>query len=179
MKYTNIYAAGLGIGVILLFTFGCASGSVKSPESIDFSGFWRVNESDSDPVPDIDKIFSEERKALIKGELNDPTQSAIFLKHDFPVLFNDTLMIEQDAESMGVSYTSSPYDDFKWGTKIQSGLKLTVSWRDTTLVIQKVRRSVKGTERYSLDDDGTTLRVFVNIQSGSEKFRLNRIFRKN
>lgn len=179
MKYAKVFVAGLGIGAMLWLSHGCAGGSIESPETVDFSGVWQVSESDSDPVPDINKIFSEERKALIKGELNDPFQSAIFLKHDFPVLFNDTLMIEQDTESMGVSYTSSPYDDFKWGRKIQNGLKLSVIWRDTTLVIQKIRRTVRGTEQYSLDDDGNTLRVFVNIQSGNEKFRLNRIFRKN
>ena len=134
---SQVPAATIFSGLLILLVCGCTSVTTETPKSIDFSGTWRVNESNSDPVPDINKIFSEERNAIISGELNEPTNSATFLKLDFPILFNNVLMIEQDAESMGINYESSPYDDIKWGLQSHAGWRRRVVWKENTLVIQK------------------------------------------
>ena len=109
----------------------------------------------------------------LEGKRN-PTDSATFIVHDFPVVAAKTVHIEQDDESMGIQYADAPYADYKWGRQVRNRWRIEVGWNGESLVISKARDSVRGSETYTLD--GNVLTINVRVNAGNERVFLDRVY---
>ncbi len=162
------------MAVMLVFLVGCAGINYEIPQSFDLTGSWILDEESSDVTPDLSKIQESEQRRAISGRQSDPTDSATFIVHDFPVVAAETLRIEQDAESMGIQFKEAPYVDYKWGRQVRNRWRIEVGWSGESLVISKARDSVRGSETYTLNGNVLTIRVRVN--AGKERMVLDRIY---
>ena len=170
------FCSRIALIVVLGFVTGCASISFEIPKSFDLTGSWILDEDSSDMPPDLSKIQQSEQRRAISGRQSDPTDSATFVVHDFPVVAAETLRIEQDNESMGIQFGDAPYADYKWGRQIRNRWRIEVGWNGESLVISKTRDSVRGSETYTLDSNGNILSVQVRVNTASERIVLDRVY---
>lgn len=175
MRCSVFYRSLLVLGSSLLVA-GCTSLQYVLPQSFNLSGDWTLDEEASDASFDVSEIWDSEKRAIFAGDAPDPTDSATFIVHDFPVVVSNSVHIEQDDESMGIRYDDAPYEDYKWGRNIRDGWRLDVGWDGRSLVVSKRRDSVKGTEIFSLNDSGDVLRVRVRVQSKDKNYTFDRVY---
>ena len=179
-KGNLVYLSRLTTALLALaWLAGCTSLSEVPPAGLDLSGEWVVDETASDPPPDVDAIRRREDRRVARGRQTDPTASGAFVAQDFPVLAATRLVIEQDRESMGVYYfrgDDSNYLDFTWGERERDFWQVRTGWQEGDLVILSERGGVEGTERFSLEQAGQRLRVRVAVDTGGEKVRSERVF---
>lgn len=159
---------------ILTVMVGCASINYEIPKTFDLTGSWVLDEDSSDTTPDLSKIQKSEQRRAISGRQSDPTGSASFIVHDFPVVAAEKMRIEQDVDSMGIQYEDAPYADYKWGRQLRNRWRIEVGWNGEALLISKTRDSVRGSETYTLNGNILTVRVRVN--TASERIVLDRVF---
>ncbi len=162
------------MAIVLVFMVGCAGINYEIPQSFDLTGSWTLDEESSDLTPDLSKIQDSEQRRAIAGRQSDPTNSATFIIHDFPVVAAETMRIEQDDESMGIQFEDAPYADYKWGIQVRNRWRIEVGWNGESLVISKTRDSVRGSETYTLN--GSVLTIHVRVNAGKERIVLDRIY---
>ena len=154
----------------------CASLEYDLPETFNLTGNWVLDEDASDASFDLSKIWDSEEQGIITGDVVNPTDSATFIVHDFPVVVSNEISIEQNEDSMGIQYEEAPYEDFKWGKQVRDGWRIEVGWDGQSLVVSKQRNSVQGSETFSLNDAGRTLHVRVRINSRDNKYTFVRVY---
>lgn len=132
----------------------------------------------SDPAPDVDAIWDTERQASVEGRRRDPTASAIFIEQDFPVVKSRFIEIAQDDNFIGIQYEDTPYVDLNLGEQVRAGWLVDVSWSGQSLIIDKSREAIQGTEKFTLTETGSRLEVKVSVTANRERIRLKRVFVK-
>ena len=174
----SVFSKCLLFLVSCLLMAGCTSLQYELPNSFNLSGEWALDEEASDASFDLTEIWDSEERAIFSGDRVDPTDSATFIVHDFPVVVSETIHIEQDSDSMGIRYDDAPYEDYKWGKNVRDGWRLDIGWDGQSLVVSKRRDSVKGSEFFSLSDSGEVLRVRVRVQSKDDSYAFHRVYLK-
>lgn len=168
----------LAILLALALIVGCASISYEIPKTFDLSGSWILDEDSSDMAPDLSKIQQTEQRRALSGRQPDATGSATFVVHDFPVVAAAKMSIEQDTDSMGIQYEDAPYADYKWGRQMRNRWSIEVGWNGEALLISKTRGSVRGSETYTLNSNGSVLTVRVRVNTASERIVLDRVYNR-
>ena len=175
LSWTSYRILVLPIGVIALV--GCASLDYTLPETFDLSGSWNLVEEASDSF-DLSDVWSDDDQRIIAGGDVDPTEFARFIEQDFPVVSSDSIRIEQDQESMGIQFQDAPYKDYSWGKQTRSGWRIEVGWVDDSLIIEKTRGNVKGTETYKWNPHSQALQIEVVVRSRGKSIKLDRVYTK-
>ena len=116
-------------------------------------------------------VASAERRRLRGGGL-------AFVGHDFPVLAAKRMVVEQNADSMGIDHNPGGYRDLTWGERERGLWTIHAGWEDGVLVVYSRADDAKALERYSLPS-ANRLRVQVTIDSGSDEIDLIREFRRS
>lgn len=94
------------------------------------------------------------------------------------ILEHDEVVIQQDYESMGMSFDRAPYRDVSWGKRVRGEETINAGWQDRELVIQTKGGRVPIVERYSLSEDGNRLTVLVELNRGRNDLTFKRVFEK-
>lgn len=95
---------------------------------------------------------------------------------DFAVLRARRMTIEQDRDSMGISYDGGEYRDVSWGDRKRGLWAVRAGWLDGQLVIVSKASDADARETLSLSADGQVLTVRVELRSGGESLALRRTF---
>ncbi|MCY3884000.1 MAG: hypothetical protein OXG24_03705 [Gammaproteobacteria bacterium] len=175
----SVFCRSVCTVAVFAFVYGCAGINYEIPPSFDLTGSWSLDEDLSDVAPDLTKIRKSEQRDAIAGRRADPTDSSTFIVHDFPVVSSNTMRIEQDAESMGIQFEDAPYVDFKWGRQMRNGWRIEVGWNGDSLVVTKMRDSVRGSETYTLNSAGNILTVKVRVITSADRIVLDRIYTRD
>ena len=157
---------------------GCATLDVQAPPDVDLGGEWMLDASASGEAPDLDAIRRRADRELMRGKAADPATSATFVVQDFPVLAAKRLRIEQDVDSMGVYYDEGGYRDVSWGERVRDLWTVRAGWSQGALVVRSSRGPTRGTETYTLEQNGRQLRVAVTVRSGDEQVAVERVYRR-
>ena len=165
--------------VYLLTTIqACVSVSESTANRIDLSGEWRLDGERSDPTPDLDALRENEDKRLLRGIETDPMESIQLVNLYFPIVSTNSILIEQEEESMGVQYEGQPYKDLSWGRHEYDGWTQRVEWNRDSLTVSTTRGGVRGKEIFKILDDGAALEVVISIRAGVERINLRRLFQR-
>ncbi|MCY3817874.1 MAG: hypothetical protein OXH52_00720 [Gammaproteobacteria bacterium] len=158
---------------------GCQYQHVDPPSSFNLSGTWVLDERESDAAPDPDEIRRREDRDVLRGRQRDARASSAFVVHDFPVVGATRMVIEQDDYSMGIEYDSgAAYRDVTWGERERNYWLIRAGWRNDALVIESSRDPIRGTETMRLEDSGSRLRVEVDVRTGGQDVRVERVFER-
>ncbi len=178
MKMSPICALAFAFFTGLLV--GCGpSGSafnIVVPPGIDLSGIWVLDKALSDAQPDRSKAQQRQKAAEIKGKSVNVLGSMFFAAQDFPVISADRISIEQDDESIGISYGDGQHRDLIWGLQKRASWKIDAGWERGRLIVQSMTSHTSGIERYQLRSDGEILLVEITIRTGGERKHLRRTF---
>ena len=166
--------------VIVLASCGPPTTSLGTvvPFGFDLTGSWLVDEAQSDEAPDANAMLQREKSAEIEGKKSDSLASMYFLIRDFPIVSARRLTIEQDAESIGISYGEGQHRDLVWGLQSRAQWQLDAGWEGSHLVVKSVVSHSSVVERYQLQQDRTTLVVDVAVRAGGQRETYRRIFVK-
>lgn len=170
--------AVLGLSTAVLAIAACAPLATTAPPAVDFTGVWHLDPTQSGAPPDLEKIRRREDRAIVRGRQRNARASAAFAVQDFPVLGAKTLLIEQNAGSMGVQYDGALYRDVSWGKRQRDFWTIRAGWQEGALVIHSERGAVKGRETFTLEQAGAVLRVVVRVETGGENIEAMRIYRR-
>lgn len=180
------------LSVAAFFLAACTTLSYSSPDSIDLSGSWLVDESLSERV-----IMRVPRDAKQRGDrsgrrgdgrktgtrpegggmrrsegggapsrydIDDYTAAQVLT----PAAANSSeMVIEHVPESMGIRYQSGKYRDIDWGKTTQGSRKMTAGWQGSNLIIETQGQRGAITEMYRLNDAGTTLTITYMIDGNT------------
>ena len=171
----------IGLAVLL---WGCSSNprlDIEVPQNFDLSGQWLLNPTLSDRPPNTRRLMdSAERDAIRRGPSRRPPRgsSLAFITHDFPVLNAQSMVIEQNRDSMGVRFDRGEYRDVSWGERKRGLWEVSAGWYKGDLVILSESNDAKAQETISLSDNGQTMVVFVVVKSEGEDFISTRTFER-
>ena len=159
--------------LLALLLGACGGPSLNSvpPAGFDLQGEWQLVRDQSELDAEGDdyiRMRSGNRRELARGGM----------ARDFPVVRADAMRIEQNRDSMGISYSTGDYRDISWGRRDRGMWQINAGWVDDELYIISQAHDAKGTEVWSLSPDGKILRVFVEIDAG-EKVQLDRVYRRS
>ena len=156
--------------VALLSACGGPNLSPSGPSGFDLEGDWTLVTNDSERGMEGDdyiRMRSGDRRELARGGMG----------RDFPVVRAQGMSIEQNADSMGIRYSTGDYRDVTWGKRDRGMWEVNAGWQDDALYIISEAHDAKGTEVMTLSEDGNTLRVDVEIDTG-QKYQIQRVFRR-
>lgn len=175
----HLRECGATIAVVLVIS-GCGASTLNPtvPFGFDISGNWVLIEQGSDESPDLREIERRETTKVLKGKEFDPVGSLAFAVQDFPVLVSSELKIEQDDQSMGISYSNGTYQDFVWGKRKRAGGILNVGWSGDVLVVSSTRKRIEGFQEWRLGEDDTLLSVRVFVKTAKDKLDVTRKFNR-
>jgi len=94
------------------------------------------------------------------------------------LLERDTLVIQQDYESLGMSIDGVPYRDVSWGQRIRGEETINAGWQGDELLITTKGGKVPVVERYRLSAGGDRLTVIVEFGGGRDDLLFTRVFEK-
>lgn len=170
----------LFLGLPLLM-FGCGGVPLapEVPAAFDLNGQWVVREAASDPPPNPERLRAEADQGLL--DLGLPGRRAAigalaFAVQDFPVLGAKSMVIEQDAHSMGIRYDSGVYRDISWGDRQRGLWRVSAGWLEGALVVVSRASDADARETMRLGADGRRLVVEVSLKSAGDKFTAVRIY---
>ena len=86
------------------------------------------------------------------------------------------MTIEQNDDSMGVSYDVGRYRDVFWGKSERNGVKIEAGWDDRALVVRTDGERMDVSETYTVDESGERLTREVVIHGGMGKREFTRVF---
>lgn len=152
----------------LLLLAGCRATppSPQIPVGFDLSGAWRLVAAESDTPPTVHVLRAR------GGMLHLVVQ-------DFPILRAQRMIIEQDRESMGLSFDGGEYRDVSWGTRKRGLWEIQAGWLEGDLVVLSRASDADARETFRLAPDGQRLVVRVDVRSGSERLALTRTFARD
>jgi hypothetical protein len=158
--------------LLALLLGACGGPKLNSvpPSGFNLQGEWELVRDQSELGAEGDdyiRMRSGNRQELARGGM----------ARDFPVVRADAMRIEQNRDSMGISYSTGDYRDISWGRRDRGMWQINAGWIDDELHIISEAHDAKGTEVMSLSPDGKILRVFVEIDAG-QKVALDRVYRR-
>ena len=161
-----------------LSSCGPATSSLNSsvPSGIDLTGIWVLDEGRSDSPPDQSAALQREKAAEIQGKSSNSLASMFFVVQDFPVVSANRLAIEQDADSIGISYGDGQHRDLIWGLQTRSEWRIDAGWEHTKLIVKSDVSHTSAVERYQLQSDGNTLVVDVSVRAGGDRETYRRTY---
>lgn len=175
----------------LLFLFptallaACTTLNFSSPQSVDLSGTWVVDETLSQRVmmrPPRDEARGRGKRGGGRGpgmppgngakpggpsggpggsfDVDDYTASQVLT----PAAANsNTLVVEHVPESMGIRYQNGKYRDIDWGKTERGRLDMLAGWQDQHLIVKTKGRRGTITETFSLNASGDTLTIVYGV----------------
>ena len=149
------------------------------PATFDLNGQWLVREAQSDPPPDLKRLQAEADRRLLELGLpgrRAPMGALAFAVQDFPVLAAKSMIIEQDAHSMGIRYDTGAYRDLSWGERQRGLWQVSAGWLEGALVVVSKAPDAGARETMRLGADGRRLVVEVFLSSAGEDFTIVRTF---
>lgn len=171
--------AKAAFGIALAAVGGaCAVLDVTPPAGFDLSGEWALDADASDPTPDMQAIRRRADRRFERNKSGDATAVATFMLQDFPVLAATRLIIEQNADSMGVHYDEHTYRDVSWGEREWDFWIIRAGWKDGALVVSSSRGATRGTEIYALEAGGDRLRIRVRVETDGESLEAARVYQR-
>ena len=170
------------IGAGAMVALAACSGiplEVEPPRRFEIAGQWVLNAALSDPPPNTRQIMAQADQDFVRGRIGMPSGGALaFVTQDFPVLEAKSMVIEQDADSMGIRYDTGVYRDVSWGERKRGLWKVSAGWHEGDLVIFSKASDATGRETFRLSDNGQTLVVAVEANSDGEKLAVQRVFER-
>jgi len=188
------------ITLLLLVTLltSCASKlAFISPEKIDLSGTWLLDQKLSEDVIVILSRPNAGTKSRKSGQSgsgkpsgggkhsagnrstsggSNTSASPRFRK---PVWMTATQMtIEQVSDSMGIAYLNTLYRDVDWGNSEKKGKKILAGWADNRLIVISQHKRIKLKETYTLDSTARVLTLEIKVSGNKGKDTFTRVFRK-
>ncbi len=165
----------------LLVLGGCGSVPLNPevPAGFDLNGNWVINGALSDPPPNERRLQAEADRALLEMDRRGQrrqTGMLAFVTADFPVLASKSMIIEQDAQSMGIRYASGTYRDVSWGERRRGLWEVNAGWTEEGLVIASRADDARATETMRLRKDGRQLTITVEIKSAGDALSAVRVF---
>lgn len=167
---TSLKASVAAALVLLLSACGGPNLSPAAPSGFDLQGDWElvVDRSERDlEGDDYIRMRTGDRRELARGGMG----------RDFPVIRAQGMSIEQNADSMGIRYSTGDYRDVTWGRRDLGMWDVNAGWVDDSLHIISQAHDAKGTEIMTLSEDGNTLRISVEIDTGGD-YQIDRTFRR-
>jgi hypothetical protein len=159
--------------VLLALLLGACGGPKLNsvpPSGFNLQGEWEL-------VRDLSELGAEGDDYIRMRSGNRQELARGGMARDFPVVRADAMRIEQNRDSMGISYSTGDYRDISWGRRDRGMWQINAGWIDDELHIISEAHDAKGTEVMSLSPDGKILRVFVEIDAG-QKVALDRVYRR-
>lgn len=155
----------LMLGGVLLLVVACAGTPLDyTPAAgFDISGDWVL-------VPEISGVPPAPNRLRARGSM------MAFVSQDFPVLRARRLHIEQNRDSMGVTFDDAEYRDVSWGMRKRGLWEVEAGWLEGNLVIVSDAKDGEARETIILSPDGQTLTIEIEVSAGSENLALSRIF---
>lgn len=166
---------------VLLALSGCGSVPLDTtaPARFDLNGHWAINAALSDPPPNPRRLQAQADRALLEidriGDRRGMSMLA-FVTADFPVLASESMLIEQDARSMGIRYQSGAYRDVSWGERRRGLWTVRAGWTEDGLLIASRADDANATETLRLSADGRQLTITIEIKSGGDAVDAVRVF---
>jgi hypothetical protein len=144
---------------------GCAGVVLDSntPPGFDLNGTWVLDPLASEASPEAKRL---RRRGM----------SIAMVAQDFPVLRARRMEIEQNDDSMGVSYDGVDYRDVSWGLRERGLWEVNAGWDDGVLRILSKARDAKAQEVVMLSEAGTRLTVKVSIEADGDELSVTRVF---
>jgi len=165
----------------LLLVCGCGGLPLlpEAPATFDLNGQWVVREAASDPPPNPERLRARADRGLL--DLGVPGRPAAigawaFVVQDFPVLGAKSMVIEQDAHSMGIRYDSGHYRDISWGERRRGVWRVSAGWLEGALVIVSEAADADAKETMRLSADGRHLVVDISLKSAGDSFNAVRTY---
>ena len=169
--------------LLVVWLGGCSAAPLDRtpPQRFNLSGQWLLLADLSDAGPGaraydisepvrVDPSASQRRSRRSRGRF-------AFIAHDFPVLNARRLEIEQNQDSMGISYDRGGYRDVSWGTRERGLWEVSSGWNDAGELESRWRASdATALENYALSADGDRLTITLNIRAGTDQFEVRRVY---
>jgi hypothetical protein len=158
----------IGLALLAFLLVGCrtAPPAVSVPAGFDLSGDWLLVPDRSDVPPTLLQLRAR------GGMLHLVVQ-------DFPVIGARRMQIEQDSQSMGLSYDGGTWRDVSWGTRKRGLWEVQSGWQEDRLVILSKAEDADARETFSLDPGGRILTVTVAVRSGGDSLFVTRVFSRS
>lgn len=153
-----------------------------NPADVRLSGTWILDESASDPTPNLRDGLRNRRQGrgpqeIRQREIRGALGSGLsFIVHDFQVLSAQRLRIELNHDSMGIDYEPGVYRDVSWGLRERNLWEVYAGWEMDELVIISTANEMRVVER--LKRRGDELRVSIDIKADDESRKLVRVFQR-
>ncbi len=97
-----------------------------------------------------------------------------------PMLGASGMVIEQNADSMGIAYREGGYRDISWGARKLRLADVQAGWDGADLVIETETVTYDMVERYRLSDEGQRLEVDIRIEPAQgDEIKLVRVYRRD
>ncbi len=153
------------LGGVLLLVAACAGNPLDyTPAAgFDISGDWLL-------VPEISGAPPPRNQLRARGSM------MAFVSQDFPVLRARRLHIEQNRDSMGVTFDGSRYRDVSWGVRQRGLWNVEAGWLEGALVIVSDAKDGEARETIMLSPDRQMLTIDIELKAGRENLALTRIF---
>jgi hypothetical protein len=171
----------------LLLLNACKASPLAStaPAKFDLTGRWVLLAYQSDNPPKGRRLNTtpvpprpENRRQRVQRNRRDQGGLA-FVAHDFPVMSAQRMIIEQNQDSMGIDYDRGRYRDLSWGERERGLWKVVTGWTETGDLVSRWRADdAKAQETFQLSADGQRLTVLLDVQTGSDKLNLRRVYSK-
>ncbi len=89
------------------------------------------------------------------------------------------MVIEQNADSMGIEYDRGAYRDISWGERSRGLWTVTTGWdEEGQLVVRSKAKDADAVEVMSLSAGAQTLTVNLRIKAGEQNVDVRRVFSK-
>ncbi len=153
------------LGGVLLLVVACAGNPLDyTPAAgFDISGDWLL-------VPEISGAPPPRSQLRARGSM------MAFVSQDFPVLHARRLRIEQNRDSMGVTFDDGKYRDVSWGVRQRGLWNVEAGWLEGALVIVSDAKDGEARETILLSPDRQMLTIEIELKAGRENLALTRIF---
>lgn len=142
----------LGV-VVCAALVACSSNlATEVPPRLDLSGDWVL-----DGEPELPPMRDRERPrgGSERPRGVDPMR--------LPMLEARGMVIEQNADSMGIAYENGAYRDISWGSRALRLADVRAGWDGSDLVIRTRTSTYDLLERYQLSEDGRDLRLEIQL----------------
>ena len=166
---------------VMIFIWGCSSApplDMVVPQNFDLNGQWLLNPVLSDRPPNTRRLTDSADRSRRASRRPPRGSSLAFITHDFPVLGAQSMVIEQNRDSMGVRFDKGEYRDVSWGERKRGLWEVSAGWYEGDLVILSESNDAKARETISLSANGQTMVVFVVVESDGEDFTSTRTFER-
>ena len=192
MFATKILTA-ISISGLLTLT-GCASKlATESPQSVNLSGLWVLNEQYSQDVV-IQRQGNANRRGGGRGEggrggsgegrggegrggpRNQGADQARGVTKT-PAMTTKEMTITQNNDSMGIAYPKHRYRDIDWGKTEFWNSTVNAGWNnDNALIVETKSERSDITETYQLDSKGQILVLIIDINGSQRGGEFQRVF---